>query len=93
VAGPDKKRDVVNPWAWVDYLEVLTDGVTEYHWGGSTGIRDMKAAKKKTIVVLKEEHAERDVHPLERLDLLIQAGVFLRSTDVADPVNGTEGSI
>ncbi|MEW1959688.1 hypothetical protein [Kineococcus sp. NPDC059986] len=86
-------HDVVNPWTWVDYLEVLTDGVTEYRWGGSARSRDMKAARQKAIVVLEEEHAERDVHPSERLDLLIQARVFSRSTDVADPANGAEGTI
>jgi hypothetical protein len=94
VTRPGKSREALNPWTWVDYLEVLSDGVTEYQYGGHARIRDMRAATKKAVVVLEEEHAERDVHPSDRLDVLIEAGVFSRAAfEVPDPANGAEGTI
>jgi hypothetical protein len=94
VTRPSPSSQAVNPWTWVDYLEVLTDGVTEYRWEGHARIRDMKAAENKGIVVLEEERAERDVHLSDRLDVLIQAGVFARAAfGVTDPAHGAEGTI
>ncbi|GAA0314960.1 hypothetical protein [Kineococcus aurantiacus] len=84
-------KSVDNLWTWVDYLEVLSDGATEYRWQGTARARDMDAAEKKLIVVLEEEHAERDVHPSTRLDALIQAGVLSRALTSSIQPTGLRG--
>jgi dipeptidyl aminopeptidase/acylaminoacyl peptidase len=87
-------EQAVSDWSWIEYLDRLSDGAVEYTYDGWAKIKDMKAAERRQLVVLEEEHAERDVHVTDRLDGLIAARVFQYGADEpVDPGNGASGII